>query len=180
MASTTAAISSICSCVADLGYSTTVALPSSFSAILRVAELEVLQCPEGIEPTSRHEAGTIGTIDDNLDALLQMEVIRTTSPTGSVTNWKVDQLDDSAGTTYLITGANSGIGYEAAVHLRRADADVLLAARSVDKGEAAASKLRLVEGAGRVELVQLDLASLDSIARRWPTRLGSRPTDSTH
>ena len=88
----------------------------------------------------------------------------TTQPSSPVANWKVDQLDDLVGKTYLITGANSGIGYEAAVHLRRAGADVLLGARSVDKGQAAAAELRLVEGAGRVELVQLDLASLDSIA----------------
>ncbi|MGH1490681.1 MAG: oxidoreductase [Acidimicrobiales bacterium] len=89
----------------------------------------------------------------------------TTTPQGRISNWKVDQLDDLTGKTYLITGANSGIGYEAAVHLRRANANVLLAARSVDKGTQAANELRKVAGAGEVELVQLDLASLDSIGR---------------
>ena len=54
----------------------------------------------------------------------------TTQPSTPVTDWKLDQLDDLAGRTYLITGANSGVGYEAAVHLRRADADVLLAENS--------------------------------------------------
>lgn len=81
----------------------------------------------------------------------------------AVTKWKVDRLDDLTGKTYLITGANSGVGYEAAVHLRRANADVIVAARSRNKGEAAAATLSRVTSNGSVELVQLDLASTDSI-----------------
>jgi NAD(P)-dependent dehydrogenase (short-subunit alcohol dehydrogenase family) len=81
----------------------------------------------------------------------------------AVTKWSVDRLDDLTGKTYLVTGANSGIGYEAAVHLRRANADVIVAARSRNKGEAAASTLSQVKSNGSVELIQLDLASTDSI-----------------
>jgi NAD(P)-dependent dehydrogenase (short-subunit alcohol dehydrogenase family) len=75
----------------------------------------------------------------------------------------VDRLDDLTGRSYLITGGNSGIGFEAAVHLRRANADVILASRSPEKGQAAVDELHRLEGAGSVELVPLDLASLDSI-----------------
>lgn len=80
-----------------------------------------------------------------------------------VTNWKADRLGDLTGKTYLITGANSGIGYESAVHLRRASANVIMAARSLDRGGAAADSLGKVAGKGKVELVQLDLASKASI-----------------
>ena len=86
-----------------------------------------------------------------------------TSTTEPVTNWSVDRLDDLAGKTYLITGGNSGIGFEAAVHLRRANADVIVAARSLPKGKAAVAQLGELRGGGEVELVQLDLASLESI-----------------
>lgn len=86
----------------------------------------------------------------------------TTKP---VTDWKIERLDDLTGKRYLITGANSGIGYEAAVHLRRANADVFMASRSAAKGTEAAARLSQIKGGGAVELVELDLASLDSIHR---------------
>jgi NAD(P)-dependent dehydrogenase (short-subunit alcohol dehydrogenase family) len=86
------------------------------------------------------------------------------SPSQSpISDWQVDRLDDLTGRTYLITGGNSGVGYEAAAHLHRANADVIIAARSVEKGEQAAKNLARLPGTGAVELVQLDLASLESI-----------------
>lgn len=58
-----------------------------------------------------------------------------------ITNWQVQQLDDLSGKRYLITGGNSGIGYEAAAHLRRANADVFIASRSSSKGTQAVTSL---------------------------------------
>lgn len=81
----------------------------------------------------------------------------------TVSNWKVDQLGDLAGRTYLITGGNSGIGTEAAAHLHRANADVIITSRDVAKGEAAASRVSALPGSGTVTVVQLDLAALDSV-----------------
>jgi NAD(P)-dependent dehydrogenase (short-subunit alcohol dehydrogenase family) len=80
-----------------------------------------------------------------------------------VRNWTVDRLPDLTGRTYLVTGANSGIGYHAAAHLRRAGGDVLVGARSPAKGEAAVRSLAEITGPGRVELVELDLADSASI-----------------
>lgn len=80
-----------------------------------------------------------------------------------ITNWQVQQLDDLSGKRYLITGGNSGIGYEAAAHLRRANADVFIASRSSSKGTQAVASLAQIEGRGATEFIQLDLASLDSI-----------------
>jgi NAD(P)-dependent dehydrogenase (short-subunit alcohol dehydrogenase family) len=84
----------------------------------------------------------------------------TTTP---VSNWSIERLDDLTGKRYLITGGNSGIGYEAAVHLRRANADVLIACRSKAKGADAVARLNQVPSAGAVQLVELDLASVESI-----------------
>lgn len=86
-----------------------------------------------------------------------------TSKTSAVSNWKIDQLDDLTGKRYFITGGNSGVGLEAAAHLRRANADVFIAARSPEKGKQTVVEFRKVEGKGAIELVELDLASLDSI-----------------
>ncbi len=80
-----------------------------------------------------------------------------------VTHWTVDRLDDLTGRTYLITGANSGIGYHAAAHLRRAGADVIIAARSAERGQAAVTSLTDVHAPGRLDLLELDLASIASI-----------------
>ncbi|MDJ0335634.1 oxidoreductase [Salinibacterium sp. G-O1] len=84
----------------------------------------------------------------------------TTQP---ITNWTADRLDDLSGKRYLITGGNSGIGFEAAAHLRRAHADVLVAARSASKGADAVAQLKRIPGGGAVHLIQLDLASVESI-----------------
>ncbi len=84
----------------------------------------------------------------------------TTQP---VTDWNVDRLDDLSGRRYLITGGNSGIGFEAAAHLRRAQADVFIAARSTTRGAEAAARLTEIPGSGIVHLIELDLADLGSI-----------------
>jgi NAD(P)-dependent dehydrogenase (short-subunit alcohol dehydrogenase family) len=63
-----------------------------------------------------------------------------------------------AGRSVIVTGANSGIGRAAASALAGAGARVILAVRSIDKGQAAA-----VAMPGQTEVRQLDLASLDSV-----------------
>ena len=85
--------------------------------------------------------------------------------TDVITDWKLASLSNLSGKCYLITGGNSGVGYEAAVHLRRANADVLIACRSATKGAEAISTLRQVPGSGAVKLVPLDLASMESVRK---------------
>jgi NAD(P)-dependent dehydrogenase (short-subunit alcohol dehydrogenase family) len=63
----------------------------------------------------------------------------------------------------LITGANSGIGYDTALELARKGAHVLLACRDQAKGEAALARLRAEVSAASAEVVLLDLASLKSV-----------------
>jgi NAD(P)-dependent dehydrogenase (short-subunit alcohol dehydrogenase family) len=78
-------------------------------------------------------------------------------------HWKAEQIPSQAGRRFLITGANSGIGFHAALKLARKDAEVILACRDRRKGEAAMSRLREEAPGARAELATLDLASLDSI-----------------
>jgi len=67
------------------------------------------------------------------------------------------------GKTVIITGGNSGIGLETAVDLAKRNARVIVACRSVEKGEKAAVDVRKRSGNDNVVFAQLDLASLDSI-----------------
>ena len=69
------------------------------------------------------------------------------------------------GKTVVITGANTGIGLETAVDLAKRNARVILACRSVERGERAAVDVKKRSGNDNVVFVQLDLASLDSVRK---------------
>jgi NAD(P)-dependent dehydrogenase (short-subunit alcohol dehydrogenase family) len=77
--------------------------------------------------------------------------------------WTPAQIPSQAGKTALITGANSGIGYQAAVELARHGAHVLLGCRNAAKGAAALAKLLAEVPGASAEVVSLDVASLASI-----------------
>lgn len=77
--------------------------------------------------------------------------------------WTAAQMPSQAGKTVLVTGANSGIGYQAALELARHGAHVLLGCRSESKGAAALEKLLREAPGASAELVLLDMASLASI-----------------
>jgi len=72
--------------------------------------------------------------------------------------WTTADLADQHGRTIVITGANSGIGKQAALGLAGAGARVVLAVRDEAKGRRAAAEI-----GGASEVRQLDLASLDSV-----------------
>jgi NAD(P)-dependent dehydrogenase (short-subunit alcohol dehydrogenase family) len=78
-------------------------------------------------------------------------------------SWSPKDMPDLTGTVAVVTGANSGIGYHTVKHLVDHGADVVLAVRNVEAGEAAAKAV-----GGRIE--KLDLASQKSVqefADRW-------------
>jgi len=77
--------------------------------------------------------------------------------------WTEDDIGDLSGKVAVVTGANSGIGYETARALAEKGADVVMACRSVQKGNEAADKIRALEPRGSVEVMQLNLADLDSV-----------------
>ncbi|KPK16300.1 MAG: short-chain dehydrogenase [Myxococcales bacterium SG8_38] len=78
-------------------------------------------------------------------------------------DWSLDRIPDLSGRVMVVTGANSGIGYEAARALARHGAEVVLACRSGEKAEAAAGRIRAESPSASLEIVPLDLADLASI-----------------
>jgi len=87
--------------------------------------------------------------------------------------WTAEQIPSQAGRTALVTGANSGIGYQAALELARHGAHVLLGCRNEAKGRAALARLLREAPGASAELVELDVASLASI-RRFAAGFGAR------
>lgn len=79
--------------------------------------------------------------------------------------WTTDDIPDQAGQTAVVTGANSGIGFETSKELARAGARVVLACRSVNRGTDAAREIKDDVEVADVAVGRLDLASLDSIRR---------------
>jgi NAD(P)-dependent dehydrogenase (short-subunit alcohol dehydrogenase family) len=77
--------------------------------------------------------------------------------------WTTGDVGDQRGRVALITGANTGIGFETAKVLAARGATVILACRDHDKMRTAASRLRDVAGGGDVVTLPLDLASLVSV-----------------
>jgi NAD(P)-dependent dehydrogenase (short-subunit alcohol dehydrogenase family) len=80
-----------------------------------------------------------------------------------MSRWTPEQMPDLSGRRALVTGANSGIGLVEARELARHGADVVLAVRNTDAGEAAAQRIRDIGARGKVTVARLDLASLDSV-----------------
>jgi NAD(P)-dependent dehydrogenase (short-subunit alcohol dehydrogenase family) len=93
--------------------------------------------------------------------------------------WKAADIPSLAGKRIIITGANSGIGYHAALKLARKGAHVVLACRSPQRGEEAVARLNADSPGARAELAILDLSSLaavrkfaeDELAQRRPLQI---------
>jgi NAD(P)-dependent dehydrogenase (short-subunit alcohol dehydrogenase family) len=93
----------------------------------------------------------------------------------SARRWSPADLPSLAGTTAVVTGANSGIGWYTALELARHGAQVTLAVRSVERGEAAATRIRGAADSADVRVARLDLGSLASVhafAEAWEGPLG--------
>jgi NAD(P)-dependent dehydrogenase (short-subunit alcohol dehydrogenase family) len=80
-------------------------------------------------------------------------------------DWTAEAIPDLTGKTAIVTGANSGIGYEMARALARKEATVILACRNKDKGEAAVWQIDQEYPEAKAELMQLDLSDLASVRR---------------
>ena len=89
--------------------------------------------------------------------------------------WTAADVGDQTGRTAIITGGNSGIGFEAARVLAARGATVVLACRDLGRADEAAARIAAEAGAsgGRAETLHLDLASLASV-RKAAGELGAR------
>ncbi|ADW68983.1 oxidoreductase [Granulicella tundricola] len=88
-------------------------------------------------------------------------------------HFMASDVPSQQGRRVLITGANSGIGYEAALELARQGAEVILPARSVDKAEGAIARIRREVPGAKLTAGVLDLASLASV-REFARTIGER------
>ena len=77
--------------------------------------------------------------------------------------WTTADIPPQRGRRVVITGATGGIGYETALALAGAGADVVLTGRNPAKGRAALDALRAIHPGAAVRYADLDLASLASV-----------------
>uniref|UniRef100_A0A7S2JSM7 Protochlorophyllide reductase n=1 Tax=Leptocylindrus danicus TaxID=163516 RepID=A0A7S2JSM7_9STRA len=91
--------------------------------------------------------------------------------------WAAPKYDDVSGKTVVITGSNSGIGYDAAERLARRGCKVILACRTLQKAQLAAEQIQLGSET-KMNLVprECDLSSLESI-RKFVSTFGSEETE---
>jgi NAD(P)-dependent dehydrogenase (short-subunit alcohol dehydrogenase family) len=77
--------------------------------------------------------------------------------------WTPAAIPPQSGRLAYLTGANSGIGYHAALELARAGCAVILACRDRNKADAARTRVLAAVPSAEIDIATLDLASLDSV-----------------
>jgi len=77
--------------------------------------------------------------------------------------WTPAQMPSLLGKTAVVTGANSGIGFETTVELAQHGATVIMACRDEGRCSDAEARLRSRVEMARIERMRLDLADLDSV-----------------
>jgi NAD(P)-dependent dehydrogenase (short-subunit alcohol dehydrogenase family) len=80
-----------------------------------------------------------------------------------MSNWTANDIPDQAGRTFVVTGANSGLGYVMSLELARRGAHVIMTARDDARGRAAVARIQAAVPGASLELRHLDLADLDDV-----------------
>ena len=90
-----------------------------------------------------------------------------------IKKWTAADMPDQSSKVAIVTGANSGIGYEMARELARKGATVVMACRNQSKGETALTQIQAENSNAKVELILLDLGDLASV-RRFANEINNR------
>ena len=77
--------------------------------------------------------------------------------------WTTDDVPGQQDRLAVVTGANTGLGFETAQALAARGASVVLAVRNVEKGKQAAARIAAAAPGATVTVQELDLSSLDSV-----------------
>src|SRR5215213_10073877 len=77
--------------------------------------------------------------------------------------WTADDIPQLGGRRAVVTGANSGLGFQIACALACHGAHVVLAVRDTGRGEDAAAAITTVAPGAQLEVARLDLADLASV-----------------
>jgi NAD(P)-dependent dehydrogenase (short-subunit alcohol dehydrogenase family) len=80
-----------------------------------------------------------------------------------MSKWTAADVPDQSGRVAIITGSNTGIGYGAAAVLAAKGAHTVLAVRNLEKGNAAAERIKAANPNATVTVSELDLTSLDNV-----------------
>ncbi|MGB0931289.1 MAG: oxidoreductase [Chitinophagales bacterium] len=78
-------------------------------------------------------------------------------------NWSLNNVPLQKGRIAIITGANTGLGFETALALASKNMEVVLACRNMEKAQAAKLKILQKFSNAKVECLQIDLSSLQSV-----------------
>ncbi len=92
-----------------------------------------------------------------------------------IMTWSSSDIPDLTGRSIIVTGANSGIGLEAAKALAANGAAVTLAVRDAGRGASAAEQIRTAAPGAEVEVARLDLADLASVREFAAAWTGAHP-----
>ncbi|MFX0052403.1 MAG: oxidoreductase [Candidatus Hermodarchaeota archaeon] len=80
-----------------------------------------------------------------------------------IDKWTTDDIPDLTGKVIIVTGANSGVGFEAAKEFARKGAETILACRNMEKANKAANKIKKEIPKANTVVMHLDLSSLKSV-----------------
>jgi NAD(P)-dependent dehydrogenase (short-subunit alcohol dehydrogenase family) len=80
-----------------------------------------------------------------------------------VNRWQDTGVADQVGRRAVVTGANTGLGYQTALALAGAGAEVVIAVRDLDRGQEAAQRIRDRVEQANLRVILLDLADLASV-----------------
>ena len=80
-------------------------------------------------------------------------------------NFGLDSIPNLAGKVALVTGGNTGIGFETVLQMAKKQCKVYLGARSREKAEAAIAKMKEIDSSVDVVFVQMDLQDLASVKK---------------
>ncbi|MFQ3308402.1 MAG: NAD(P)-dependent dehydrogenase (short-subunit alcohol dehydrogenase family) [Candidatus Nanohaloarchaea archaeon] len=78
-------------------------------------------------------------------------------------NWTADDMPDLKGKTVVVTGANSGLGFEATKKFAQKQAQVVMACRSIERGKNAKQDIEAEFEDADLQVKKMDLASLQSV-----------------
>ncbi|WP_458129975.1 SDR family oxidoreductase [Pseudomonas sp. Z2-11] len=97
-------------------------------------------------------------------ALLSAISVEASARVAPKPDWSTSDIPSQKGRIVLITGGTSGMGYEDALALARAGADVIIAARNPERGAEAIARIRESVPDAKVQFEAVDLANLSSVS----------------
>jgi NAD(P)-dependent dehydrogenase (short-subunit alcohol dehydrogenase family) len=79
--------------------------------------------------------------------------------------WNIDQVPSQSGKVAIVTGANSGIGYETTLGLVKKGMEVIMACRNLQHAEEARLKLLKAHPEAQIKAWKIDLSSLKEVEK---------------